>query len=87
MKGLDNISSGNERYSDKLKTYSNGFLWGHSLCEDFYHANKHFEAFNKILKEKHGIEFKPYTKFDKTALEERSRLLYGLVKIIWDVED
>ena len=23
-------------------TYSNGLVWGHSLCEDFYHANKDF---------------------------------------------
>lgn len=86
LKGLDNISSGNELYVDKLKTYSNGFLWGHSLCADFYHANKHFEAFNKNLQEKYGVKFKPYAKFDKQALEERSRLLYGLVKIIWEID-
>ena len=49
LKGLDNISSGNEEYSDKLKTYSNGLVWGHSLCEDYYHANKDFDKFNKEL--------------------------------------
>ena len=85
LKGLDNISSGNEVYADKLKTYSNGFVWGHSLCKDFYHANKSFEAFNNMLKKDHGIGFKSYDKFDKDALEERSKLLYGLVKIIWEV--
>lgn len=87
LKGLDNISSGNEPYSDKLKTYSNGFLWGHSLCKDFYHSNKDFYSFNELLKNNYGIEFKSYDIFNKKALEERNRLLYGLVKIIWEVED
>ena len=87
LKGLDNISSGNELYSDKLKTYSNGFLWGHSLCKDFYHSNKDFDVFNEKLKKEHNIEFKSYDVFDKEALEERCKLLYGLVKIIWEVED
>jgi len=32
------------------------------------------------------VAFKPYIKFDKDALEERSRLLYQLVKIIWEVK-
>lgn len=86
LKGLDNISSGNEVYADKLKTYSNGFLWGHTLCQDFYHANLDFAAFNKRFKDQTGVEFKPYDVFDKTALEERCKLLYNLVKIIWEVK-
>lgn len=86
LKGLDNISSGNEKYEDKLKTYSNGFVWGHTLCEDFYHANLDFAAFNKRLKDQTGVEFKPYSVFDKAALEERCTLLYNLVKIIWDIK-
>lgn len=86
LKGLDNISSGNEIYEDKLRTYSNSLLWGHSLCEDFYHANKDFEKFNNELTQDKGICFKSYAIFDKTALDERSRLLFQLVKIIWEVE-
>lgn len=85
LKGLDNISSGNEEYSDKLKTYSNGLVWGHSLCEDFYHANKDFDKFNKEFSDKCGIEFKAYSVFDQNALMERSRLLYEIVKVIWEV--
>lgn len=85
LKGLDNISSGNEEYDDKLKTYGNGLVWGHTLCPDFYHANKHFDAFNFGFKSKTGYEFKPYTVFDQVALNERSRLLYELIKVIWDV--
>lgn len=86
LRGLDNISSGNEEYEDKLKTYSNGLMWGHSLCEDFYHSNLNFTKFNERLQNEFGVAFKPYIKFDKDALEERSRLLYQLVKIIWEVK-
>ena len=86
LKGLNNISSGNEEYVDKLKTYSNGLVWGHTLCEDFYHSNLNFTSFNDRLQKKYNVCFKPYVKFDKTALEERTQLLYQLVKIIWEVE-
>ena len=86
LMGINNISSGNEEYEDKLKTYSNGLMWGHSLCEEFYHSNLNFTKFNEKLQKEHGISFKPYQKFDKEALEGRSKLLYQLVKIIWEVE-
>lgn len=86
LRGLDNISSGNEEYKDKLKTYSNGLMWGHSLCDEFYHSNLNFTKFNEKLQKEYGISFKSYQKFDKDSLEERSRLLYQLVKIIWEVE-
>lgn len=86
LMGINNISSGNEEYEDKLKTYSNGLMWGHSLCEEFYHSNLNFTKFNERLQKEYGVSFKPYQKFDKEALEERSKLLYQLVKIIWEVE-
>ncbi len=86
LMGINNISSGNEEYEDKLKTYSNGLMWGHSLCEEFYHSNLNFTKFNEKLQKEYGISFKSYQKFDKEALEERSKLLYQLVKIIWEVE-
>jgi len=86
LMGINNISSGNEEYEDKLKTYSNGLMWGHSLCEEFYHSNLNFTKFNERLQKEYGVSFKPYQKFDKEALEERSKLLYQLVKIIWEVD-
>ena len=86
LMGINNISSGNEEYEDKLKTYSNGLMWGHSLCEEFYHSNLNFTKFNEKLQKEYGVSFKPYQKFDKEALEERSKLLYQLVKIIWEVK-
>lgn len=85
LKDRDNISSGNEEYIDKLKTYSSGLVLGHSLCEDFYHANKNMEDFNKELKIKCGLEFESINVFDKVALEKRNKLLYNLTKLIWDI--
>jgi uncharacterized protein with ParB-like and HNH nuclease domain len=85
LKDRDNISSGNEEYADKLKTYSSGLVWGHTLCDDFYHKNKDFDDFNSDLKTRCGHSFSPIQMFDSTALEQRNRLLYELVKIIWEV--
>lgn len=87
LKGKENISSGNEEYVDKLKTYSNSLAWGHSLCDDFYHStHKGFIDFNNSTFANKDIKFKPYQKFDKIALHERSKLLYEIVKIIWEVD-
>ena len=86
LKDADNISSGNEEYNDKLKTYSAGLVWGHTLCDDFHHINTNMEDFNKVLFEKCGYAIKPIQVFDKTALEQRNRLLYEMVRIIWDIK-
>lgn len=86
LKGLDNISSGNEVYAHKLKTYSHGFVLGHTLCPDFYNANKDFEAFNASFKALTGIEFRSYETFDITALDERCLLVWNLAKVVWEVE-
>lgn len=77
-----NISSGNEEYKDKLKTYSHSLVWGHTLCEDFYHSHPNFKDFNDTLKS----QFKSYDKFDKNTLQERTELLYELIKNIWEVK-
>lgn len=85
LMGQDNISSGNEEYSDKLKTYSSGLIWGHTLCEDFYHTNKKMEEFNKFLKQTADIVICSHNKFDKEVLESRSKVLFELIKIIWEI--
>lgn len=85
LKDLDNISSGNEDYSNKLKTYSAGLVWGHTLCENFHHINKDLDAFNASLYSNCGETVKPVPLFDNNALEERNKLLYEIVKLIWEV--
>lgn len=86
LKGRNNISSGNEEYNDKLKTYSNGLNWGRTLTSDFYHCNKDFEDFNDTLEKEHKVRFQSIAIFDKSALEKRNKLLYELVKIIWEID-
>ena len=86
LKDQDNISSGNEEYEDKLKTYSAGLVWGHTLCSDFYHTNKKLDEFNAYLQEVCGHQIQSIDKFNKEALYDRCELLFNLVKLIWNVE-
>lgn len=86
LKGRSNISSGNELYADKIKTYSNATVWAKTLCQNWYHANPDFADFNNRIKIKCGKEFCPYDSFTVQSMKERSKLLYELVKIIWEVE-
>lgn len=86
LKDQDNISSGNEEYEDKLKTYSAGLVWGHTLCSDFYHTNKKLDEFNSYLQETCGHQIHSVKKFNKEALYDRCELLFNLVKLIWNVK-
>jgi uncharacterized protein with ParB-like and HNH nuclease domain len=80
LKGKDNQSSGNELYTEKLKTYvGNGTLFAQTLLKDFAHHNKGFSNFC----EKYRLDFKTYSQFDGIAIEERQKLLFELVKLIW----
>lgn len=85
LKDADNISSGNEEYTDKLKTYSAGLVWGHSLCKDFHHINNKLNNFNNFLERICDVRIEPVEKFDKNALEQRNKLLFELVKLIWEI--
>jgi len=83
LKGRDNLSSGNEAYSKKLETYSGkaNLVWTQSLRDDFYHSNRDFIDFAN----KYKLNFKPHmSKFDKNTVDERQKLLFDIVKIIWD---
>ena len=83
LKGKDNLSSGNEPYSKKLETYSGkaNLVWAQSLRDDFYHSNLDFIDFTN----KYKLNFKSHMdKFDKNTVDERQKLLFDLVKVIWD---
>ncbi len=86
LKDADNISSGNEEYHDKLKTYSSGLVWAHTLCEDYHHINTNLDTLNNKLYAICGHKIEPIKIFDKDALEQRNQLLYSIVKIIWKIE-
>ena len=79
LKGRDNISSGNEPYEQKLKTYSHATRLGATLTSDFYHSNPGFAD----LMKNHNLDFRPITVFDQDAIEERHRLYFELAKLIW----
>ena len=79
LKGRDNQSSGNETFTEKLKTYQGTLIWNQTLCENFYHSNKDFQDFMRS----YSLDFKPYTIFDETSVLERQKLLFELTKLIW----
>ena len=85
LKGRNNISSGNEEYDGKLKTYSNGLVWGRTLTSDFYHCNKDFDDFNDEFEKERHVRFEPIAVYDKSALEKRNRILDELVRVTWEL--
>ena len=82
LKGSDNISSSNESYSEKLKTYANTLYWNETLLEDTYKSSKDMQS----LKNKFALDLEPVSKFDPEELEKRHKLLFEIANIIWDGE-
>lgn len=79
LKGMDNISSNNEVYSQKLKTYANTLYWNETLREDTYKSKLDFKAF----KEKHSLDFYSLQQFGPEELEYRQKLLFDMAAVIW----
>ena len=79
LKGADNISSNNEKYKKKLKSYSNTLYWNESLREDSYKSKLDFTAMIK----KFNLTFRAMDVFGPDELEERHKLLFEVVKVIW----
>lgn len=79
LKGRDNISSNNEPYSEKLKSYANTLYWNETLRQDAYKSKLDM----KDLKIKYDLELQPLNQFGKDELESRQKLLFAITKIIW----
>lgn len=79
LKGRDNISSNNETYKQKLKSYANTLYWNETLREDTYKSKLDF----KDMVSKYGLNFRPMNDFGPVELEERHRLLFDIIKVIW----
>ncbi|MDQ0338764.1 hypothetical protein J2S00_001550 [Caldalkalibacillus uzonensis] len=79
LKGKDNISSNNESYSEKLKSYANTLYWNETLRRDSYKSKLDFK---KMIR-KYNLNFRPMDKFGPEELEERHQLLFDMAKIIW----
>ncbi len=80
LKGKDNISSNNETYPNKLKSYANTLYWNETLREDTYKSKLDFT--NMI--DKHKLSFRPMNEFGPSELEERHKLLFNMSKKIWE---
>lgn len=79
LKGKDNISSNNEVYEEKLKSYANTLYWNETLRQDTYQSKLDFRDFIKA----YGLNFKHYGQFGPSELEERHKLLFDVISLIW----
>ncbi|WP_428000143.1 DUF262 domain-containing protein [Acidovorax sp.] len=79
LKGRDNISSNNEVYAEKLKSYGNSLYWNETLRQDTYQSKLDFREFTGT----HKLAFRPLDQFGPKELEERQRLLYDMLHLIW----
>ena len=65
LKGKDNISSSNEPYSEKLKSYANTLYWNETLREDSYKSKLDMNA----LKTDFDLNLVPLEKFGRMNLK------------------
>ncbi len=79
LRGNSNQSSGNEPYSEKLKTYAQSLYWNATLHPDTYHSNLDLQS----LMSRHHLAIRSIDSFGPIELEERHRLLAQIVQIIW----
>lgn len=79
LKGKDNISSNNEVYTEKLKTYANTLYWNETLRKDSYKSKLDFTN----MMDRYNLNFRPMDVFGQTELEERQKLLFEIANIIW----
>lgn len=77
-----NASLNDSRYEHKLKKYcsNEGNIYTESLGETAYQNNPRFLKFIQ----KHGLQFRPITKFGKEEIAERNRLLCQLFALVWN---
>lgn len=79
LKGKDNISSNNEPYQEKLKSYANTLYWNETLRADSYKSKLDM----KDLMSKYQLDLRALETFGPDELEARHRLLFQLIGIIW----
>ncbi|OBQ56752.1 DUF262 domain-containing protein [Halodesulfovibrio spirochaetisodalis] len=79
LKGLDNISSNNETYANKLKTYANTLYWNETLREDTYKSKIDMRKLNQD----ENLDLKPLHTFGPAELEYRQETLFKIASKIW----
>ena len=79
LKGKDNISSNNEPYQEKLKSYANTLYWNETLREDSYKSKLDL----KELMKKHKLDLQALETFGPDEVELRHKLLFQLIELIY----
>ena len=79
LKGKDNISSNNEPYKEKLKSYANTLYWNETLRADSYKSKLDMQE----LQERHELNLEALDLFGPNELEARHQLLFKISRIIW----
>ena len=79
LKGKDNISSNNELFADKLRSYANTLYWNETLRDDCYKSKLDFKEFVRL----NSLNFRAMSSFGPDELEERHKLLFDLCQLIW----
>ena len=80
LKGKDNISSNNETYADKLRSYANTQYWNETLRADSYKSKLDMTK----LKKKYDLDLEPIEIFGPEQIEQRQQLLFKIAEIIWE---
>ena len=80
LKGQDNISSGNEPFQEKLRSYANTLYWNETLRQDTYKSKLDM----KSLRDQFNLNLRPLDHFGPEELESRHRLLFEMVRIMWN---
>ena len=80
FKGKDNISSGNEPFREKLRSYANTLYWNETLRQDTYKSKLDIN----VLRDRFDLDLQPLDHFGPEELESRHRLLFEIVGIIWN---
>ena len=79
LKGRDNISSNNESYANKLKSYANTLYWNETLRDDSYKSKLDMQS----LITRFNLDLRPYDSFGPDELESRQKLLFDISSLIW----
>ncbi|MBW4662577.1 MAG: DUF262 domain-containing protein [Drouetiella hepatica Uher 2000/2452] len=79
LKGRDNISSSNELYANKLKSYANTLYWNETLRDDSYRSKLDMNA----LITRFNLDLRPFDSFGPNELESRQKLLFDISSLIW----
>lgn len=79
LNNRDNLSSGNEVFEGKKKTYAVTLYWNQTLRDDFAKSKPNHKEFL----EKYGLTLAVEGPFDQEAIDKRTRALHSIARELW----